>query len=166
MCGCVGRVGNHCPSSQGWAPECPLHHVGVFLHCGCGLVGSEFPSFLCDYLSSVHVVCYIHVHVFSCIYMCRGYEQCVCVSIVYMYVWYDVHVHVHVCMRVAHRTHVHVHNADTQHTCPCMCQHMMLLPNTHEYTMLLPKPRIHDPPCCSHRSECQVFSTTRTLTRT
>ena len=89
--------------------------------------------------------------------------MCICVlgmSIVYMYmyVWYDVHVHV--CMRVAHRvymcTHVHVHDADTQHTCPCMCQHMRLLPNTHEYTMLLPKPHIHDPQYCSHRSECLV----------
>ena len=87
--------------------------------------------------------------------MCVGYEYRD--MYMYMYVWYDVHVHV--CMRVAHRvymcTHVHVHNADTQHTCPCMCQHMMLLPNTHEYTMLLPKPRIHDPQCCSHRSQGQ-----------
>ena len=57
----------HRPSSQGWAPECPLHHVGVLLQCGCGWVGS------CDYLCSVHVVCYIHV--FSCIYMCGGYEH-------------------------------------------------------------------------------------------
>ena len=86
---CVGVWGElvtHHPSSQVWAPECPLHHVGVFLHCGCGLVGSEFPSFLCDYLSSVHVVCYIHVHVYTCVvgmssvYMCIGYE-------------YRVHVH-------------------------------------------------------------------------
>ena len=87
---CVGVWGElvtHRPSSQGWVPECPLYHVGVFLHCGYGLVGSEFPSFLCDYLSSVHVVCYIHVHVFSCIYMCGGYEQCV---------GYEYRVHVHV----------------------------------------------------------------------
>ena len=51
---CVGVWGElvtHRPSSQGWAPECPLHHVGVFLHCACGLVGSEFPSFLCDSLN-------------------------------------------------------------------------------------------------------------------
>ena len=57
---CVGVWGElvtHRPSSQGWAPECPLHHVGVFLHCACGLVGSEFPSFLCDSLSSVNAVC-------------------------------------------------------------------------------------------------------------
>ena len=88
-------------------------------------------SFLCDSLSSVHV--------FSCIDMCGGFECVLGMSIVYMYmcmymyVWYDVHVHV--CMRVAQCvymcTHVHVHTADTQHTCPCMGQHMRLLPNTH-----------------------------------
>ena len=92
---CVGVWGElvtHRPSSQGWAPECPLHHVGVFLHCRCGLVGSEFPSFPCDSLSSVHVVCYIHVHVFSCICV-------VGMSSVYGYE-YRVHVRVHV--------HVHV----------------------------------------------------------
>ena len=157
-----GELVTHCPSYQGWAPECPLHHMCVFVHCGCGLVGSGFPSFLCNYLSSVRVVCYIHV--FSCIYTCGGYEQCVrivytrtCVlgmSIVYMYTCMSgmmyMYMFIHVC-RVAHRvymcTHIHVHDADTQHTftCTCMCRHTMLLPNTHEYTMLLPKPSIHDP---------------------
>ena len=66
---CVGVWGElvtHRPSSQGWVPECPLHHVGVFFHCRCGLVGSEFPSFLCDYLNSVHVKI-MFFHVYTCV---------------------------------------------------------------------------------------------------
>ena len=71
----MGRVGN--PPSQ-------FSRLGTrvssLLHCGCGLVGSEFPAFLCDYLSSVHVVCSLLVQVFSCKYMCGGYKQCVDVN--------------------------------------------------------------------------------------
>ena len=84
---CVGVVRElvtHRPSSQGWAPECPLHHVGVLLHCGCDLVGS------CDYLCSVPVVCYLqymYFHVDTC-----GMGMRIVYMYMDLYVWYDVHV--------------------------------------------------------------------------
>ena len=69
-------------SSQGWAPECPLHHVGVFLQCGFDVVGS------CNYLCSVPVVCYLQ-------YMYFHGDTCgVGMSIVHVHVRL---VHVNVC---------------------------------------------------------------------
>ena len=75
----------HCPGSQGWAPECPIHFVFV---CTVSVwcVGPGFPSFLLflyNYLSYIYVVCYTYVY--SCTIMYIHEQSCTCI---YMHVYW------------------------------------------------------------------------------
>ena len=59
----------HCPSSQDWAPKCPIHFVIVLY--GCGVLGLDFlPYFSFSTLCSVLYTC-----IFMYIHLCKLIES-------------------------------------------------------------------------------------------